>query len=107
MNLSAHLLTLMHRQGSIIRAKVYDAFQDYIDRAYKLLEGNDGRSDSERVHVGSASDMEAYLLALVARDGVDVDTDLFSAGIDSLQAGRIRSSIQRVPQTFTIGLEHH
>lgn len=82
-------------QGSIIRAKVYDTFESEISKAYRQLEGDGDLADSDKTAVGASSDLQAYLLALVRREGVDLDTDLFSAGLDSLQANMIRNALQR------------
>ncbi|KAK4705002.1 hypothetical protein P7C70_g1213, partial [Phenoliferia sp. Uapishka_3] len=87
-------------KGSIIRDKVYKAFAQEIDEAYKRLIGEDGISDEEKKKVGSAEEMEQEVLGLVSRvasgaKGITAETDLFTAGLDSLQAGRIRNSLQR------------
>ncbi|KAK4703977.1 hypothetical protein P7C70_g2238, partial [Phenoliferia sp. Uapishka_3] len=87
-------------KASIIRPKVYKMFEKEIDEAYERLEGNDGRKDEEKKDVGNVEQMEKHLLGLMgkitgAKTTIDLETDLFAAGLDSLQAGRIRNSIQR------------
>ncbi|KAL8287059.1 hypothetical protein RQP46_004065 [Phenoliferia psychrophenolica] len=86
-------------KASFIRAKVYAAFKADIEAAYERLEGNDGVKDEDRKSVGTIAEMQAHLLELVGKMGgaesIALDTDLFTAGLDSLQAGRIRNSLQR------------
>ncbi|KAI5478357.1 hypothetical protein MNV49_005208 [Pseudohyphozyma bogoriensis] len=87
-------------KGSFIRRKVYVAFKEQIDRAYAALEGDDGVDEKEKKKVGSVEEMEAHIFKLVKDvSGSDVglkkDTDLFTFGLDSLAAGRIRNSLQR------------
>ncbi|GJN93246.1 hypothetical protein Rhopal_006293-T1 [Rhodotorula paludigena] len=83
-------------KGSFIRRKVYVEFKDTIDKAYSDLEGGSGGSRK----VGSISDMRSYILDLVASvaksaERLDLDTDLFAFGLDSLAATRIRNALQR------------
>lgn len=89
-------------KASFIRKKVYVAFKAEIDGAYERLEGNDGVAHEDRRKVGGIPEMEEHLLELVtkvagASEVLDLHTDLFAeVGLDSLQAGRIRNSLQRV-----------
>ncbi|KAL8281447.1 hypothetical protein RQP46_006131 [Phenoliferia psychrophenolica] len=85
-------------KGSIIRAKVYEAFAAHIDKAYINMEQGTGSSEEPKISVGAVEEMQVYLselLGKVAGARVGLDDDLFSAGLDSLQAGRIRTSLQR------------
>ncbi|GAA5849618.1 hypothetical protein JCM9279_007290 [Rhodotorula babjevae] len=83
-------------KGSFIRRKVYVSFKDVIDKAYSDLEGGSGGSRP----VGSLDEMRSHVCELIASivkssDGLEDDTDLFSFGLDSLAATRIRNALQR------------
>ncbi|GAA5892683.1 hypothetical protein JCM6882_000555 [Rhodosporidiobolus microsporus] len=82
-------------KGSFIRRKVYVALKDHIDGAYNSLEGVDG-GDSQ---VGSFETIQPFVRDLVVSvstaDGLEDDTDLFTFGLDSLSATRIRNALQR------------
>ncbi|KAG8995366.1 hypothetical protein FRB94_009200 [Tulasnella sp. JGI-2019a] len=87
-------------KGSLLRPKTYAAFKDIIEKAYSQAEGLGDQDQGGKKPVGSVSNMEAELFAFVKdvagrSEGLKVDTDLFTFGIDSLQAGRIRNLIQR------------
>lgn len=84
-------------KGSFIRRKVYAEFKDVIDCAYSDLEGGSGGSRA----VGALGEMRSHIRELIASiakssDGLEDDTDLFSYGLDSLAATRIRNALQRV-----------
>ncbi|TNY17771.1 L-aminoadipate-semialdehyde dehydrogenase [Rhodotorula diobovata] len=83
-------------KGSFIRRKVYAEFKDVIDCAYSDLEGGSGGSRA----VGALGEMRSHIRELIASiakssDGLEDDTDLFSYGLDSLAATRIRNALQR------------
>ncbi|KAM0749958.1 L-aminoadipate-semialdehyde dehydrogenase [Meredithblackwellia eburnea MCA 4105] len=86
-------------KGSIIRRRVYVDYKKEIDRAYAELEG-EMDDDEDKKEVGSVEEMRAHLFKLVEKvtgttEGLREDTDLFTYGLDSLAAGRIRNFIQR------------
>lgn len=86
-------------KGSFIRRKVYAEFKAQIDGVYSALEG-DSVDEADKKDVGSLEDMETTLFELVKSvaggdEGLTKDTDLFSYGLDSLAAGRIRNALQR------------
>ncbi|GAA5820969.1 hypothetical protein JCM11251_001899 [Rhodosporidiobolus azoricus] len=82
-------------KGSFIRRKVYVELKDKIDGAYNALEGVDGGSS----RVGSFEEVQQFVRELVASvstsDGLEDDTDLFTFGLDSLSATRIKNALQR------------
>ncbi|ORY88492.1 acetyl-CoA synthetase-like protein [Leucosporidium creatinivorum] len=86
-------------KGSFIRRKVYAEFKDKIEGVYSALEGDD-TAEADKKDVGSVEEMETALFELVKSvaggdEGLTKDTDLFSYGLDSLAAGRIRNALQR------------
>ena len=94
-------------KASFIRAKVYAMFKSEIEAAYERLEGNDGVADDDRQAVGKVEEMQTHILALAgkvagAKTAIGLETDLFTAGLDSLQAGRIRNSLQRVDRKSVV-----
>lgn len=92
-------------KGSFIRPKVYKLYEREIEGVYRRLNGeeDDGR---EKREIGGVEDTQKWLMGLVkgiVKDpsGLEIETDLFDFGLDSLQAGRIRLNIQRVSEEFT------
>lgn len=85
-------------KGSFLRPKVYVALEDVIDGVYAALDGEGG----EKHALASLAEAEAVVAAVVkstvegSHDTLKPSTDLFDYGLDSLQAGRIRNSLQRV-----------
>lgn len=85
-------------KGSILRPKVYVAMKDVIDGVYARLEGE---GVSGTVKFEAESDLKKWLFEVVVKTagrdkGLEDDTDLFDFGLDSLEAGRIRNTLQRV-----------
>lgn len=87
-------------KGSFLRPKVYVAFKAVIDGVYAAIEGED---DSVQKRTFDTLDqVTAYVTEVVKSTvegdnaGLEVGTDLFDYGLDSLQAGRIRNTLQRV-----------
>ncbi|CAK4023577.1 Male sterility, NAD-binding [Lecanosticta acicola] len=84
-------------KGTFIRAQVYEQFADDISKAYEAFEaGNEARPGSLAFDVPA---LEQWLL-LKFEDELriklpSVDTDVFSAGIDSLQTTRLWRSIKK------------
>ncbi|GAA5860908.1 hypothetical protein JCM8547_003885 [Rhodosporidiobolus lusitaniae] len=93
--LSASTVIPRADKGSFIRRKVYVELKDEIDQAYKSLEGVGG---GDR-RVESFETVQPFVRDLVASvstsDGLEDETDLFTFGLDSLSATRIRNALQR------------
>ncbi|OAA67965.1 nonribosomal peptide synthetase-like protein [Niveomyces insectorum RCEF 264] len=98
-------------KGTVIRAAFYRQFADVIDQMYARLEapelanadgtdGDGGNTGTKRLDLDEAG-LETYLLALfaatlgVSPQQLQADTDLFGAGVDSLQAITARTKIMR------------
>ncbi|KAJ6114772.1 hypothetical protein N7486_000550 [Penicillium sp. IBT 16267x] len=83
-------------KGTCIRAQVYQQFEEDIQRAYAGFEGSGQKKGTLALNV---SELETWLLSRFKDDlGVPLDspdTDIFSAGIDSLQTTRIWRCIVR------------
>ena len=92
-------------KGSFLRPKCYKLFEDTIEGVYKRLEGEGEEEGVERKDVGDISAVEEYVMEIVkdveGGEGLEMDTDLFDRGLDSLQATRIRNAIQRVSSVLS------
>ena len=85
-------------KGTIQRGVAYEVFKDEIEALYGAS------SSSETVKKRTLEEIEQYLLETIKgvagmrRKTVPLDrtTDLFSWGVDSLMASRIRTAAQRV-----------
>ncbi|RDW71704.1 hypothetical protein BP5796_07738 [Coleophoma crateriformis] len=85
-------------KGTMIRAKVYKKFESEFESLYKRFE--DGSHDGTTVRkILSMKELQDYLLdGFVSKFGfkdLEIDTDLFAAGVDSLQAITIWGLIRR------------
>ncbi|KAJ6117340.1 hypothetical protein N7512_007065 [Penicillium capsulatum] len=83
-------------KGTFIRAQVYQQFEEDIQRAYAGFEGSGQKQGSLAL---SVPELEAWFLDRFEKD-LEVplesaDTDIFSAGVDSLQTTRIWRYIVR------------
>lgn len=80
-------------KGTVIRASLYEVFASRIEQAYTAFEG----AGSGTLQLDVAG-LESYLLALFEdKIGVKLpsaESDIFSAGVDSLQATRIWNFIR-------------
>lgn len=83
-------------KGTCIRAQVYQVFEDDIKNAYAGFEGNDQKKGELALQV---PELEDWLLARFRQDlGVSLassETDIFGAGVDSLQTTQIWRYIVR------------
>ncbi|KAJ5639473.1 uncharacterized protein N7484_007335 [Penicillium longicatenatum] len=83
-------------KGTCIRAQVYQQFEEDIQRAYSGFECSGQKKGTLALNV---SELEAWLLSKFKDDlGVPLEgpnTDIFSAGVDSLQTTRIWRFIVR------------
>ena len=81
-------------KGSIIRAQVYRQFASVIDEMYSRLEG-----DQEGVLQLDLPEIETFLKAtyedIIGTTLESMDTDFFTAGVDSLRAIQLRRVIQK------------
>lgn len=92
-------------KGTVIRAAFYQRFAAEIDAVYQRFEnsaGGDAETDSSKPLLTlNEVELEAYLLDLftktfgVSADRLKADTDLFEAGVDSLQAITARAQVLR------------
>ncbi|KAL1899932.1 putative NRPS-like protein biosynthetic cluster [Sporothrix stenoceras] len=92
-------------KGTVIRAAFYQRFAAEIDAFYQRFEnsaGEDAGADSSKPLLTlSEAELETYLLGLftktlgVSADRLKADTDLFEAGVDSLQAITARAQVLR------------
>ncbi|KAG5951347.1 putative NRPS-like protein biosynthetic cluster [Claviceps sorghi] len=83
----------MTDKNSVKRAQVYREFADEIAAAYQALEHN--KVQCLRL---SESELEEWIVDAVRRQGIAIPNaaaDFFSAGMDSLQATRLRAQILR------------
>ena len=83
-------------KGTCIRAQVYEQFKEDIQGAYLRFEGTGQKKGTLAL---SVSELEDWLLSRF-RDDLDVqlenaETDIFSAGVDSLQTTRVWRCIVR------------
>jgi hypothetical protein len=91
-------------KGTVQRPLVYRHFEAAISTNYDQFET--GTSDLNKVTLASIEDAQEYVLRVVREIGsgskaargkpavVNLDTDLFSYGVDSLQSARIRNRLQ-------------
>ena len=83
-------------KGTFIRAQVYQQFDDDITGAYQRLSANDNGKAKLAL---SVPDLEDWLLAKFQKDLriplPDKTTDIFSAGVDSLQTTRVWRAIKQ------------
>lgn len=85
---------------TILRPACYKKFATEIDSLYSAFENGNGQA--KRV-IEEREEMERFLKQTITTalgsgrkgDGLDVDTDLFAYGVDSLQATRVRNVIQK------------
>ncbi|KJR82998.1 uncharacterized protein SPSK_03912 [Sporothrix schenckii 1099-18] len=93
-------------KGTVIRAAFYQRFAAEIEAVYVRFEGAAGddaevTASSKPLLTLSETELERYLLDLftkllgVSADRLQADTDLFDAGVDSLQAITARALILR------------
>lgn len=106
-------------KGSVIRPKTLLAFAQEIDDAYERLDSGEAHRIEPCVESTpkTAEDVKTYVRTVIARSlqqrqhlrtcgsgVVDIDDhdDLFNAGVDSVQAVFIRSSLQKVRSVVDI-----
>ncbi|KAF8587429.1 L-aminoadipate-semialdehyde dehydrogenase [Ramaria rubella] len=88
-------------KGSPIRARTYAAFEQVINDLYLRLEGGDLNTGHPKARIATPEEGEALVLKIISEtlggrgEGLTGDTDLFTFGLDSLQATRLRNAIQR------------
>lgn len=82
-------------KGTMIRAACYLKFADLIDAVYVRFESGDEAQKRKL----NADELQAYLVDLFANrigvQGLDLNTDFFDAGTDSLQAIAARGHLMR------------
>lgn len=95
---------------SILRPACYKKFAPIIDEVYELFEGGGSGPGQPKIQADTEEELEAFLtktigevlgpatnLSSPASSGAEIgpDTDLFSYGVDSLQATRVRNVISK------------
>ena len=107
-------------KGSVIRPRALTIFADIIDDAYKRLETGPNSTDACGGRVPDVlgeteEDIKSYIRTIVSQalyrrpprgiangtEEIDDHDDLFNAGVDSVQAAWIRSSLQQVGNLFS------
>ncbi|OCF34514.1 hypothetical protein I316_03555 [Kwoniella heveanensis BCC8398] len=88
-------------KGTVQRGVAYDVFKAEIEKLYEASAGgNEQTLIEERSKEEIARHIQAVISDVAASrlkvDGLKEDTDLFSWGLDSLMATRVRSSMQKV-----------
>ena len=83
-------------KGTFIRAQVYQQFAEDISQAYKRFEAGNSQAGGLQLDIPGLQD---WLLSKFREDlGIplpDAETDIFSAGVDSLQTTRIWRTIKK------------
>ncbi|KAI1612711.1 hypothetical protein EDD37DRAFT_607373 [Exophiala viscosa] len=87
-------------KGTFIRAQLYEQYQSHMQQAYERFEAGVSTSTNERHLLNlDVPALEEFLMAKFRDDlGVtldSVDSDIFSAGVDSLQTTRILHMIKK------------
>lgn len=85
-------------KGTFIRAQLYEQYKEQIQKAYERFEAGTSTS-GRRLSKLDVPALEEYLLAKFRNDlGISLDSsdsDIFSAGVDSLQTTRIWHTIKK------------
>lgn len=83
-------------KSTFIRAQVYQQFAEDIDQAYKQFEAGDDKAGGLQLDI---TELQDWLLSRFQEDlGIplpSIETDIFSAGVDSLQTTRIWRMIKK------------
>lgn len=98
-------------KGTMIRNRCYLEFNDQIEEKYrKLQEGGSTAAASRRVF-DNVQELEQFLLSLFRDElgftEIDLDTDFYEAGVDSLQAIKARGVIQNQVDIGSAQLGHN
>ncbi|PWY95182.1 NRPS-like enzyme [Aspergillus sclerotioniger CBS 115572] len=99
----------MTDKGTMIRNRCYMEFSDLIEAAYTRLET--GAESNENRRALELPELEHFLLDLFRTDlglsDIKVGTDLFEAGVDSLQAIKARAILQSQIDVGSATLAHN
>lgn len=99
----------MTDKGTMIRNKCYMEFNELIEAAYARLEDG-GENKGDRLAL-ELPELEHFLLHLFRNDlgfgEIQIDTDLFEAGVDSLQSIKARGILQSKINTGSASLAHN
>jgi len=86
-------------KGTIIRAQLYEQYKDVIQTAYDRFEGGVAPVDAGSLLALDVAELETFLLNKFRHDlQIDLESstsDIFSAGVDSLQTTRIWHMIKK------------
>lgn len=78
-------------KGTIQRGVAYDQYEEDIDRLYTGTGKAEKRALSEM-----EQDLKEAVVSVAGRDGLELDTDLFNWGVNSLMATRLQNRIRSV-----------
>ena len=99
----------MTDKGTMIRNKCYMEFNDLIEDAYAQLESGDCNEGPRRVL--ELPELNSFVLDIFQSDlgfsNISADTDLFEAGVDSLQAIKARGILQSQIDIGAASLAHN
>ncbi|RAL16759.1 putative NRPS-like enzyme [Aspergillus homomorphus CBS 101889] len=97
-------------KGTMIRNRCYLEFGDLIEGMYRDIQGSGSAAVHRRVF-NSVQELEQFLLTLFRTElgfqDIDVNTDFFDAGVDSLQAIKARGMIQDQVDIGSAQLSHN
>lgn len=84
-------------KGTVMRSSVDEMFQELIDGAYKNFEyhGAGGRIETSDVE-GVRKFVYSLIMDVTGKEDMEEDTDLFTAGVDSVMAAQIRNRLVKV-----------
>jgi hypothetical protein len=82
-------------KGTIIRAACYNHFNDVIEEVYTSFEKPKGKKGLVLEIPGLQAYLKALLSERICLEGMDLESDFFAAGMDSLQAITVRAHLLR------------
>ncbi|KAJ5729723.1 NRPS-like enzyme [Penicillium malachiteum] len=99
----------MTDKGTMIRNRCYVEFNDLIEAAYARLENGDCNNEHRRVL--ELPQLKDFVLNVFRKDlgfpNISMDSDLFEAGVDSLQAIKARGILQSEIDIGASSLAHN
>ncbi|KAJ6014375.1 NRPS-like enzyme [Penicillium herquei] len=99
----------MTDKGTMIRNKCYMEFDDLIEATYARLENGDSSNEHRRVL--ELPQLKDFVLDVFRKDlgfpNISIDSDLFEAGLDSLQAIKARGILQSEIDIGASSLAHN
>jgi hypothetical protein len=94
-------------KGTIQRGVAYDVYKEEIDRLYNETPKSDSANPIVKRNVDEIRDLILETVSSVAGDRaqktpIELDTDLFNWGVNSVMATRIRTAMQKVRRSNII-----